>query len=113
MKSGELKTVARMRRKTATLRHWRSRRRLPSRSCYPLIAALLFACAPRPEAVDEAPKPNVILILADDLGHGDTGYTGVTDIATPNIDRLAAEGVQIARAYANGPRFARRPAPRC
>ncbi len=103
MKSGELKTVARMRRKTATLRHWRSRRRLPSRSCYPLIAALLFACAPRPEAVDEAPKPNVILILADDLGHGDTGYTGVSDIATPNIDRLAAEGVQIARAYANGP----------
>ena len=103
MKSGELKTVARMRRKTATFRHWRSRRRLPSRSCYPLIAALLFACAPRPEAVDEAPKPNVILILADDLGHGDTGYTGVSDIATPNIDRLAAEGVQIARAYANGP----------
>lgn len=45
-------------------------------------------------------KPNVILILADDLGYGDLGCYGQKQIQTPNIDRLAAEGVRFTQAYA-------------
>ncbi|MBL9187044.1 MAG: sulfatase-like hydrolase/transferase [Opitutaceae bacterium] len=44
--------------------------------------------------------PNVLVILADDLGHGDVGFTGAKDIRTPNLDRLAATGVQLERFYA-------------
>ena len=36
-----------------------------------------------------AKKTNIILILADDLGYGDLGYTGCKDFKTPSIDRLA------------------------
>jgi arylsulfatase A-like enzyme len=45
-------------------------------------------------------KPNIILILADDLGYGDVGCYGQTHIQTPNIDRLASEGVRFTQAYA-------------
>ncbi len=38
-------------------------------------------------------KPNVIFIVADDLGNGDVGYNGTSNIPTPNIDRIAKEGV--------------------
>ena len=38
-------------------------------------------------------RPNVLLILADDLGYGDLGFTGCTDFPTPHLDRLAREGV--------------------
>lgn len=47
-----------------------------------------------------ARRPNVIFILADDLGYGDLGCYGQTRIATPNIDKLAAEGVRFTQAYA-------------
>jgi arylsulfatase B len=43
-------------------------------------------------------KPNIIIILADDLGWGDVGYHGST-IKTPNIDRFAKEGVELTRFY--------------
>lgn len=39
-------------------------------------------------------QPNIILILADDLGYGDLGCYGQRQIGTPNIDRLAGEGVR-------------------
>src|SRR5262245_35918259 len=48
-------------------------------------------------------KPNVILIIMDDLGYGDLGSYGVRDAKTPNLDRLAREGVRLTDAYANGP----------
>ena len=40
-------------------------------------------------------KPNVIVILADDLGYGDLSCYGADDIATPNIDRMATEGDEV------------------
>lgn len=48
-------------------------------------------------------KPNIILIMADDLGYGDLGSYGNTLIQTPNIDRLAQEGMKFTQFYANGP----------
>src|SRR5437868_5939973 len=45
--------------------------------------------------------PNVVFIMADDLGYADVGCYGQRDYATPNIDRLAAEGLKFSQAYAN------------
>jgi arylsulfatase A len=47
--------------------------------------------------------PNIIFILVDDMGYGDLGCTGSQDIHTPNIDRIAAQGVQLTDFYANAP----------
>jgi arylsulfatase A-like enzyme len=58
-----------------------------------LIASLLFA------APDD--RPNVVFILADDLGYGDLGCYGAPDIRTPHLDKLAEQGVRLTDAYAN------------
>ena len=47
--------------------------------------------------------PNIVLIMADDLGYGDLGCYGCTDIRTPAVDNLAAEGVRFTTFYANAP----------
>ena len=50
-----------------------------------------------------ATQPNVVLIMADDLGYSDVGSYGATDVQTPNIDSLAREGVRLTDFYSNGP----------
>ena len=60
-----------------------------------LFLAALLACA----HAAEPKKPNVIFILADDLGIGDLGCYGQRKIRTPNIDRLAAEGIRFTQHY--------------
>jgi arylsulfatase A-like enzyme len=47
------------------------------------------------------PRPNILFILADDLGYADVSCCGRRDFSTPNIDRLAAEGARFTQAYAN------------
>ena len=47
-----------------------------------------------------ASRPNILFILADDLGYGDVGVYGQKVVPTPNIDRIAAEGVRFTQAYA-------------
>ncbi|MCC5875581.1 MAG: arylsulfatase [Candidatus Sumerlaeia bacterium] len=47
--------------------------------------------------------PNIILVVADDLGWGDVGFQGQEVIQTPNIDRIAAAGVQFPQFYASSP----------
>lgn len=51
-------------------------------------------------AADPVRPPSIVLILADDLGYGDLGCYGQKKIRTPNLDRLAAEGVRFTQAYA-------------
>ncbi|QVY66098.1 sulfatase [Polaribacter sp. Q13] len=48
-------------------------------------------------------KPNVLIILADDLGYGDLGFTGSKDIQTPNLDKLADNGVIMKNGYVTHP----------
>lgn len=48
-------------------------------------------------------RPNIILIMCDDLGYGDTGFNGNRVIRTPALDNMAAEGVVFRRFYAGGP----------
>ncbi len=59
-----------------------------------VVALTLALCATCLAAEANAQKPNIVIIVADDLGWKDVGYHG-GDIATPNLDRLAAEGVQL------------------
>ena len=47
------------------------------------------------------PKPNIVVILADDLGYGDIGAYGATKISTPHIDHLAANGMRFTQGYAS------------
>jgi arylsulfatase A-like enzyme len=52
--------------------------------------------------VGNAQRPNVVLIITDDVGYGDFGSYGAPDIKTPNIDGLARDGVRLTDFYANG-----------
>ena len=73
------------------------------RTLLPLLSALLLtacqATAPDGEAAPVTP-PNVVFILADDLGYHDLGVTGSTFYETPNLDRLAGQSVRFTQAYA-------------
>jgi len=64
-------------------------------------AAVLLPRWPRSAAGETAPrKPNIVFILADDIGYGDLGPYGATKVKTPNCDRLAREGVRFTDAHA-------------
>lgn len=58
-----------------------------------VICAALALAAASPVAAKDRP-PNVILIVADDMGYADAGCYGARDVRTPNLDRLAAEGTR-------------------
>ena len=66
-----------------------------------LSTAALATGAHRLLAQPPAKKPNIVFILADDLGYADVACYGRPDLSTPNIDRLAATGVRFLQAYAN------------
>jgi arylsulfatase A-like enzyme len=61
---------------------------------------LQISAAPLLASQAKASRPNIVFILADDLGYGDLGCYGQRRIATPNIDRLSAEGTRFTQAYA-------------
>jgi len=69
------------------------------------VIAGLFATLmlPVPAMARAAETPNVVLLLADDLGYSDLGCYGCKDIKTPHLDHLAADGVRFTSFYANGP----------
>ena len=65
-----------------------------------LTTLLLAPLVPLHAAETKSAKPNIVLILADDLGAGDLSCAGATKVKTPHIDRLAAEGVRFTQGYA-------------
>jgi N-acetylgalactosamine-6-sulfatase len=67
-----------------------------------LMITALISCRPGDDA-EEAHRPNILMIVADDLGYGDLGCYGVEDIRTPHIDNLARQGVRLTNFYANAP----------
>jgi len=69
-----------------------------TRLCRLLVPAVLISTAMA--VAQGSPPPNIVFILADDLGYGDLGCYGQRRIHTPNIDRLASDGVRFTRAYA-------------
>jgi arylsulfatase A len=66
----------------------------------PLLAPALILTGCFGKETPKQQLPNFIVIMADDLGYGDIGSFGATDISTPNIDRMAAEGIKFTAAYA-------------
>jgi len=66
------------------------------------FALLAFFCGPT-FAAETSARPNIILVLADDMGLGDVASYGGTMAATPNIDRLAREGTRFTRYYSASP----------
>lgn len=63
--------------------------------------SLLVAAALPAQSAAPVSRPNVLVILADDLGAGDLGCAGAEDLHTPHLDRLFAEGMTFHRFYAN------------
>src|SRR5262245_46554535 len=54
-------------------------------------------------AADGARRPNVVILLADDLGYADVGFQGCKDIPTPHLDGLAKGGIRCTNGYVSGP----------
>jgi arylsulfatase A-like enzyme len=68
------------------------------------VATLLLLLAEPIHAAEPAGrKPNVVFLVADDLGYADVGFHGCKDIATPNIDALAKSGIRCTNGYVSGP----------
>lgn len=67
------------------------------------LAPFRSLAAPESGATPNAKRPNILLIVADDLGYGELGIQGNPQIPTPNIDSLARNGVRFTSGYVSGP----------
>ena len=76
------------------------RRSLAALACLLPASAQVPARSPAPR---DAPRPNVVLCMSDDQGWGDVGYNGHPWLRTPNLDRLAREGLRFDRFHAASP----------
>lgn len=77
-----------------------------SRLCFIIWATLLWswmASGQSAGAAVSASRPNIVFLLADDLGYGDVGCFGSKDIRTPHLDRLATRGLKLTHFYSPAP----------
>lgn len=71
-----------------------------------VIPILLAGCQPdgnSPPSELPPPRPNVLLIMSDDLGWGDVAYNGNDIVSTPSLDSMARDGIRLDRFYAAAP----------
>lgn len=68
-----------------------------------LLAAAVAAGFAQPARAADAPKPNVVVIVGDDMGYADVGAHGCRDIPTPHLDALAKAGTRLTSGYVSGP----------
>jgi arylsulfatase A len=76
-------------------------RRIPLLPCLLVLAALTAAARPAP--AQRAAPPNILFVMADDLGWRELGCYGQEKIRTPEVDRLAREGIRFTQAYSGAP----------
>ncbi len=67
------------------------------------LRAIFFACCLLAPLSNAANKPNVLIIVADDLGYNDLGFQGCKEIPTPNLDKLATQSVRCTNGYVSHP----------
>ncbi|TWU07732.1 sulfatase-like hydrolase/transferase [Stieleria varia] len=67
------------------------------------LAVLALTCLHWRSGAVAAERPNVVMILADDLGYGDLSSYGATDLRSPHVDRLVSDGLRFSNFYANCP----------
>ncbi|QEH34728.1 Arylsulfatase precursor [Aquisphaera giovannonii] len=68
-----------------------------------IVGGVLATAVAGVAAAREPGKPNIVIILADDMGFADVGFQGSRDIPTPHVDSLAAGGVRCTNGYVSGP----------
>lgn len=73
------------------------------RTCPVFAAMLAWACSAQVVGLAAEKRPNILIIVADDLGYADIGVHGCKDIPTPNIDSLAKAGIRCTSGYVSGP----------
>lgn len=80
-------------------------RRMPRITRREFVAVALAGAATVPKLTlsQTPPRPNILFILADDMGYGDLSCYGRPDYRTPNLDRLAGQGVRLLNAYSASP----------
>lgn len=71
--------------------------------CAAIALILPFLCCCDAQAAGPSTRPNILFILIDDMGYGDLGCYGGTRVGTPEIDRLAREGIRFTQFYVNAP----------
>lgn len=71
--------------------------------CVGILGLATGLALPATGAAAETKKPNVLIIVGDDMGYADVGFHGCQDIPTPHLDALAASGVRFTNGYASGP----------
>jgi len=79
------------------------RNKMNRRSFIGATTAAMLGMPAATRAVEKTELPNIIFIMADDLGYADLGCYGQQNILTPNIDRLAAEGARFTQCYTGSP----------
>jgi arylsulfatase A-like enzyme len=68
-----------------------------------LVASSVMALATSADGAPAAKRPNIVILLADDLGYADVGFHGCKDISTPRIDSIARDGVRCTDGHVSGP----------